>query len=191
MRAILISLVVALCPISAFAVQFTGAQTGPTTWTYNLTYDPLDNYSICQANTTITISGLAGVTAAGAPTSTDMPNPALAPSQLAWTPQVLNGGTTVVWTHVGPGTGNFGVPIHVNGFTITATASSGNAPFATSGFALDAGCSPPTPRDIAGTVAAPVGLVVVTSAIPALSPFALYMLIAALAAAAALVLRRA
>ena len=187
MRTVLIVLIVMLCPPAAIAVQFAGSQTGATTWTYNLTYDPLDNYSICQAGTTITVTGLTNVTAAGAPTSTDIPNPALVAIQLAWTPQVLNGGTTVVWTHVGPGTGNFSIPIHVNGFTITANAASGNAPFATSGFALDAGCSPPTPRDISGTVAGPIGQ---PAAVPALTSQMLALLTIALAMAGLVALRQ-
>jgi hypothetical protein len=122
----------------AQAVQWTLASAVGHTWTYTLTFDPLDNYSIYQANTTITMSGLYGVTNAGAPTSTDFPsNGAL---QLLWTPQVLNGGTSVVWTHVGSGTGNFSQTLHVFGFTITApSAVSGNVSFATSGMSLDAG----------------------------------------------------
>jgi len=191
MYRVLIALVGTVCPIIAAAVQFSGSQTGPTTWTYNLTYDPLDNYSICQADTTITVSGLTGVTTAGGPTSTDMPAPALVAVQLAWTPQVLNGGSTVVWTHVGPGTGNFSIPIHVNGFTISSNAKSGSAPFVTSGFALDAGCAPPTPRDISGVVAGPVAAPTSQlTPIPTLSLLSLVVLAIALAMTAAFFMRR-
>ena len=42
---------------------------GPTT----LTFAPLDNYSIFQPTTTITLTGLFGVTTAAGPTSTDFP----------------------------------------------------------------------------------------------------------------------
>ena len=173
---------------SAFAVHFTGSQTGPTTWTYNLTIDPLDNDSVCQANTTITITGLSGVTAATPPTSTDIPSAGLAPLQLLWTPQVLSGGTTVVWTHPsGAGTGNFGSAFHINGFTITATAQPGIAPFATSGFARDGTC-PTLVTDISGTVAAPT--LTAAAAAPAMSPKMLALLALGLVLTAVVVLRR-
>lgn len=132
-------LIPALLLVSAWpaqAVHWTLASAGPPTWTYTLTFDPEDNYSIFQTNTTITMSGLYAVTAAGAPTSTDFPSNG--PLQLLWTPTVSNGGTTVVWTHVGPGTGNFNTTLHVFGFTVTApSAVTGNVAFATSGMSLD------------------------------------------------------
>ena len=174
------------------------ASAGPPTWTYTLTFDPEDNYSIFQANTTITMSGLYGVTTAGAPTSTDFPSGG--DLQLQWTPQVLNGGTTVVWTHVGPGTGNWNQTLHVFGFTITApSAATGTVSFATSGMSLDSGSQSsvtvsrgtgnaqrnvsvngvPTSnfnRDISGTIPGPAsaGGSRVLGA-PALSPFALVL----------------
>ena len=180
--------------VPAQAVHWVLASAGPPTWTYTLQFDPEDNYSINQPSTTITMSGLYGVTNAGAPTSSDFPsNGAL---QLLWTPQVLNGGTTVVWTHVGPGTGNFPQTLHVFGFTITApTALTGNVTYATSGMSLDNSSQNSVSsirggpqanvsvaglpvdiynRDISGTVQGPAtaggGAVV---AAPALSPFAL------------------
>jgi hypothetical protein len=41
-------------------------------------------------------------------------------THMNWSFQVVNGGTTVVWTLVGPGTGNFNVTKHIFGFSITA-----------------------------------------------------------------------
>jgi hypothetical protein len=128
---------------AAFAVQFTGLQTNPTTWTYLLTFDPLDNFLICQPVTTITLSGLSGVQTADSP--------------IGATAQILNGGTTVVWTLSYGGTGNMLTPIPVFGFTITANAQSGLASFATSGMAHDAPCTRLNNLDIAGTVAGPTG----------------------------------
>ncbi len=134
---------------TASAVQFTGAMTAPGEWTYTLTYDPEDNYSVCQASTTITLSGLAGVTQATAPTSTDIPNSALSADNLEWNPQVSADGTGVTWTNQGSGTGNFNQPLHVYGFkVIAANASDGPALASTSGFGLDSGTCPTTVRDI-------------------------------------------
>jgi hypothetical protein len=146
---------------SARALTFTVVQTGPNTWVYNLTYDPLDNYSIFQPVTTITFSGLAGVTSATGPTTTDFPT-GLDTLNLAWTSQILNGGTTVVWSHTGGGTGNFNVPLHVNGFSITAPgAINGTIAFSTSGFSRDT--SNPLPGnlfnlDISGSLAGPTAV---------------------------------
>ncbi|MBI5691454.1 MAG: PEP-CTERM sorting domain-containing protein [Verrucomicrobia bacterium] len=142
---------------SARALTFTVVQTGPNTWVYNLTYDPFDNYSIFQSVTTITLNGLFGVTAATGPTSTDIPNTFGNTVNLAWTPQVLNGGTTVVWSHNGPGTGNYSIPLNVYGFSITASgAVNGLATFSTSGFALDQ----PTfvSLDVSGAIAGPTAV---------------------------------
>jgi len=126
------------CTWQAQAVQSTISQVGPPTWIYDITFAPLDNYSIIQANTTITITSLTGVTAAAGPTSTDFPTQALNETNLAWTAQVLNGGTTVVWTHVGPGTGNFSTPQHIFGFSTTAPgATNCTVAFSTSGFSRD------------------------------------------------------
>jgi hypothetical protein len=122
----------------ANAVPWTLSQAGPPVWTYTFTFAPEENYSIFQSNTTITMTGLVGVTAAGAPTSTDFPS--LQATQLAWTPQVLVGGTTVVWTHAGAGTGNFATTLHVFGFSITAAgAANGNVAYATGGMSRDTG----------------------------------------------------
>jgi len=145
------------------AVHWTGSQTTPGTWTYTLQIDPEDNFNISQATTTITMTGLSGATAAGPPTSSDFPNP-IGTAILAWTPQVLNGGTTVVWSMTGGGTGNFSTVQHVFGFTITAPgAANGSVSFATNGFQVDDN----GPRlDISGTVAGPA------SASPASAPAA-------------------
>jgi hypothetical protein len=131
--------VVISLPAPAVAGSFVGSQTGPTLWTYTLTYDPLDNYSIFQPyTTTITLTGLFGVTGATPPTSTDFVEPWINSVNLNWTPSVSAGGTEVVWTHDGPGTGNFGVPMGVYGFTISATAAvDGTVPVATEGFSRD------------------------------------------------------
>ncbi|MGA3187057.1 MAG: hypothetical protein ABSF22_08085 [Bryobacteraceae bacterium] len=122
---------------TAGAVSFTNTQAGPATWVYTLTFAPEDNYSITQSTTTITLNGLTGVTAAAGPTSTDFPTAALNASNLLWTAQVKNGGTTVVWTIGVGGTGNFGTYQHVYGFSITANAPSGTASLVTSGFSRD------------------------------------------------------
>ena len=126
---------------------FTATQTGSAQWTYTLTFAPLVNYSIFPVATsstnptTITVTGLSGVTSAAGPTSTDFPvtvNPDLNAVNLNWSAQVLNNGTKVIFTHVGPGTGNFAVDKHAFGFTINATgAMNGTAQFMTSGFSRD------------------------------------------------------
>jgi hypothetical protein len=103
-----------------------------------LTYDPYDNYSTSQASTSITLSGLYGVTAASGPTSTDYLQPEANDVNLLWTPQVSGDGTVVVWTHAGPGTGNFDVPKRVFGFRIYSNALvTGLVPLVTDGFARD------------------------------------------------------
>jgi hypothetical protein len=130
------------------------------------------------------MTGLSGVTAAGGPTSTDFP--ALQAIQLAWTPQVTNGGTTVVWTHVGAGTGNFPTTLHVFGFSITAAgALNGSVSYATSGMSRDVGNPLPgggSNLDISGMVAGPASTATVASA-PALSPIALLLTAVGLALA--------
>jgi hypothetical protein len=134
------------------AITFTLASAGPPVWTYTLTYGPYENYT--GAPTTITLNGLTGVTAAGIPTSTDF-IPSFNASQLMWTATVSNGGTTVTWTNLGPGTGNFTTPLHVFGFTVTAPgAPNGSAPFVTSGF-VNERINPPTSVDTSGAVAGP------------------------------------
>jgi uncharacterized protein YjbI with pentapeptide repeats len=118
---------------------FTATQSGPAQWTYTLTFAPLVNYSIFQSTTTITLTGLVGVTSAAGPTTTDFPvtvNPDLNAVNLNWSATV-NGGT-VVFTHVGPGTGNFPDFRHAFGFTINASgAGNGTAQLATTGFSRD------------------------------------------------------
>jgi len=157
----------------AYAVHWTSSLAGPSTWKYDLTFDPFDNYSISQTNTTITMTGLTGVTAAAGPTSTDFDEP-LNTTNLAWTAQVLNGGTKVVWTHVGGGTGNFGTAKHAYGFSITAASShNGSVPFATNGFQTD-GNGPFL--DISGTVAGPAGAGA-PATVPAASPLTLVLTI--------------
>ena len=104
------------------AVSFSLSSVGGGVWTYTLTYDPLDNYSRFQSSTTITLSGLSGVSDAFGPTSTDFDPPGsdIDTLNLAWTPAVLGGGTAVSWTNTVGGTGNFDEPKHVFGFTIVA-----------------------------------------------------------------------
>jgi HYR domain-containing protein len=155
----------------AGAVSFSGTQTGPTEWAYTLTYDPLDNYAVCPAPgniATITLSGLAGVVSATAPTSTDYDNnPFLDALNLLWTPQVSNGGTVVTWTHFGSGgTGNFPIQKHVFGFKVftAAPAVSGTINVASNGFSLDVSVTGPCPvqpaddRDFAGTTQGPASI---------------------------------
>ena len=144
----------------ASAVEFTLSSFGGSTWTYTLTYNPLDNYAITEPTATVTLSGLQGVTSATGPTNTDFAPPGgfLDLTNLAWTAQVLNGGTTVVWTHVGGGTGNFGSAMHVFGFSVTAPgAFSGPVAFATTGFSTD--IPDAVDRDVSGVVAGPVAAV--------------------------------
>lgn len=136
-RLLAIVTVIGFCEIAG-AVSFTNTQAGPNTWVYTLTFAPEDNYSVAQPSTTITLTGLVGVTSATGPTSTDFPNGNSAAINLMWTPQVVNGGTTVVWTHVGGGTGNFNSVQHVYGFSVSAEAPNGTASLATSGFSRDA-----------------------------------------------------
>lgn len=169
----------------AQAVQWTLLQTGPPVWAYTLTFAPEDNYSVFQGNTTITMSGLTGVTAAGAPSATDFPDPY---PQLTWTPTITNGGTTVIWTKVGGGTGNFDLTLHIYGFNITAAgAPNGQVSFATSGMSRDSGNPLPGGGfnlDISGTVAGPAAPAGTASA-PALSPLALLLTSLALGLAGA------
>ena len=126
-----------LFPSAARAVSFDLTAVAPGVWTYTLTYDPLDNYSIFQPSTTISLTGLFGVTSATGPSSTDFPGN-LDLINLNWTTQVLGGGTSVVWTHVGSGTGNFSVPMHAFGFQVFAPgAATGVASLVTDGFSRD------------------------------------------------------
>jgi hypothetical protein len=122
------------------AVSFSLSSVGGGVWTYTLTYDPLDNYSIFQPSTTITLTGLSSVTGASGPTSTDFDPPGgfLDTLNLDWAPAVLDGGTAVSWTHIGSGTGNFGEAKHVFGFSIAAPgAQTAAVSLMTDGFARD------------------------------------------------------
>ena len=160
----------------AQAVQWTLTSAGPPTWTYTLTFDPLDNCDIFVAPSTITMSGLTGVTAAGVPTGSDFTG-SLDTNNRNWTPVVSGGGTKVVWTNPTCGTGNFGVPKHVTGFTITAAGSTnGTATFATVGMAKDTG----TPNSIDGTGSvagpAPAAVAPLPQPVPTTSELALALL---------------
>jgi hypothetical protein len=139
--------VVLLAPTVVYAddnhPEFTGAQTGPNEWTYTLKFVRLVNYSVFPVATsktnltTITVTGLFGVFAAAGPTSTDFPGN-LNTVNLDWSASVLDGGTKVVYTHVGPGTGNFSDLRHAFGFTIHASgAANGTVALVTSGFSRD------------------------------------------------------
>ena len=134
------TLTVLMTPMASEAVSLSLSSFGGGSWIYTLTYDPLDNYSIIQPSTTITLTGLSGVSGALGPTLTDFDPPGgfLDVINLAWIPTVLGGGTAVSWTHAGGGTGNFGDPKHVFGFTIIAPgAQTGLANLVTDGFSRD------------------------------------------------------
>lgn len=140
------------------AVQFTLSSQAADTWIYTLTYDPMDNYAVNGAPETATIrlTGLSGVISAAKPTSTDYDDAWLSQVNQNWTPTVLNGGTEVVWTHIGSGTGNFPDAKHVYGFSVTAPgAASGSVQLATTGFTSDV-TQGYLPRDINTSVAGPV-----------------------------------
>lgn len=161
--------VVLLAPTVVYAdnnhPEFTGAQTGPNEWTYTLKFARLVNYSIFPRATyktnltTITVTGLFGVFAAAGPTSTDFPG-SLNTINLDWSASVLDGGTKVVYTHVGPGTGNFSDLRHAFGFTIHASgAANGTVLLVTSGFSRDTSHSLADGTfnlDITGTTNGPV-----------------------------------
>jgi len=169
----------------AQAVQWTLTSAGPPTWTYTLTFDPLDNCNLFVSPSTITMTGLTGVTAAGGPTSSDFPPGSLDTNNRNWVPQVLNGGTKVVWTNTTCGTGNFGSNMRVLGFTITAAGSpNGTASFATTGMAKDTGTA--NSVDISGSVGGPSSTGTATPGpvgAPAASPLSLTILSLGLAAA--------
>jgi hypothetical protein len=151
----------------AHAASFVGTQTGPNEWTYTLTYHPQDNYGIASCGSpvaTIRLTGLRGVVEATAPTSTDFvptgPG-SLDQTNLAWTPQVSEDGTSVTWTHLGPGTGNFGVDKHVFGFKVLTATSLANdkVNVASDGFSLDTSGSPScADRDFIATTDGPAAV---------------------------------
>ena len=147
---------------NAAAVSFDSNQIGPNEWTYDLTFDPLDNYSIFQQFTTIKLTGLCGVTDAMGPIDNDFPIGNFL-NNLDWTAEVLNGGTTVVWTHDGPGTGNFSDERHTFGFKINSNSPNGQVDLMTDGFSRDD--TDPLPDgtfdlDITGLVQGPTGCVI-------------------------------
>jgi hypothetical protein len=165
-------------------VHWIASQTGPSTWTYTLQIDSLDNFNISQSSTTITMTGLSGVTSATGPNSTDFPEPFNTNLQ-AWTAQVLNGGTKVVWTITGGGTGNFPTVKHIYGFSITAPGmSNGTVSYATNGFQVDGGPI----VDISGTIAGPSGPGPSTPA-PAATNFTLALMFIGLALAGSYALK--
>lgn len=185
---VLIPVVLLASAWQAPAVTWTLSSAGPSTWTYTLTFAPFDNCNLFVSPTTITMTGLTGVTAAGAPTSTDFPAGALNTNNLNWTPSVQSGGTKVVWTNPTCGTGNFGVAKHVFGFTITAaTAFNGTVSFATGGMAVDTGTA--NSIDVSGSVAGP-SATASSSSVPAASPLTLVLLSLGLVAAAGWQVRR-
>ena len=159
------------------AVEFTLSGVTGDTWTYSLTYNAFDNYAIGGApNTaTLSLSGLQGVTAASGPTSTDFGPTGgfLDLINLNWTAEVLGGGTEVVWTHIGSGTGNFGIDKHVFGFSVTAPGGiAGMASFVTTGFSTNFPSRFPIPedRDISIQVEGPIA-----TAIPEPGTWALFL----------------
>jgi hypothetical protein len=161
----------------AHAVQWTLTSAGPPTWTYTLTFDPFDNCNLFVSPSTIKMTGLAGVTAAGTPTGSDFPVGALDTNNRNWVPTVSGGGTQVVWTNTTCGTGNFGSAKHVTGFTVTAPAgTSGTAAFVTTGMAKDTGIA--NSVDITGSVAGPAAAAAaaVFHPTPAASPLTLVLL---------------
>ena len=142
----------------AHAVQFALTGVGSGVFSYTLTYDPLDNYAIpgWEDIATIRLSGLTGVVSAAGPTSTSYDNEFGNSVNLNWTAEVLAGGTEVVFTHIGPGTGNYDVPMYVYDFSITAPGQGvGVVSFETSGFRTDT-TNGLIDRDIAGRVGGPV-----------------------------------
>jgi hypothetical protein len=144
----------AIATSMANAATFTGTQISDTEWSYDLTFAPYDNYSVNQQFTTITLNGLGGVTEAGGPTSTDFPYTHIDSINLNWTAAVLNNGTTVQWTHDGPGTGNFPSYQTIFGFRVYADgALNGQVSFITDGLAAD---SSSIDLDISGLVSGPL-----------------------------------
>jgi hypothetical protein len=112
-------------------------------YSYTLVLDPYDNFN--QPSTggipsTIRLAGLFGVTAAGAPTGTDLPDFLVASGVLQWVPSVNSAGTLVSWTNSAlTGTGNFPDPRHLFGFTLVAphTAAGPKVSLDTNGFGDD------------------------------------------------------
>lgn len=153
----------------AHAVDFVLESHVGDAWTYTLVYSDYDNMSISESgiHATITLSGLWGVTTVSGPTSADFPYQELNDYQLAWTGQVLDGGSKVVFTMPldRVGTGNFPDARHVYGFTLIAPgAVAGDVQVATDGFynghyapGSDVN-APENDRDIAKLTAGPVAV---------------------------------
>jgi len=153
----------------AHALDFVLASHVGDAWTYTLVFDPYENMSFNETgvHATITLSGLSGVTAITGPTSTDFPIQDLINIQLAWTGEILDGGSTVVFTNPlnRSGTGNPSTQKHTYGFTLIAPGSvSGEAAVATNGFyyglypndGIPHSLDPANDRDIDKAIAGPV-----------------------------------
>jgi hypothetical protein len=144
----------------AQAVQFNLSGVASDVYTYTLTYDPLDNYAIpgWEDRATVHLTGLSGVVSATGPSSTSYDNEFGNSVNLAWTAEVLAGGTEVLFTHIGPGTGNYDVPMFVYGFSITAPGQGlGTVAFETSGFRTDT-TNGLFDRDVVGRVGGPTAV---------------------------------
>jgi len=153
----------------ANAVDFVLSSHVGDAWTYTLVYDPFDNLSFNETgfHATVTLTGLSGVTAVSGPTSTDFPAAEINDIQLAWTGEILDGGSTVVFTNPRErsGTGNYSTEKHAYGFTLIAPgAVEGEVALATNGFyyglypndGINHAIDPVNDRDIAKVVAGPV-----------------------------------
>jgi len=179
----------------AHAVDFVLSSHVGDAWTYTLVYAPYDNMGFGETgiHATITLTGLSGVTAVSGPTSTDFPTAFINDKQLAWTGEVLDGGSTVVFTMPleYSGTGNYSTEKHVFGFTLIAPgAVAGEAQLATNGFyyglfpsGSGGGLDPANDRDIAKATTGPV-------AAPAPEPATWAMMILGLGAAGSMIRRR-
>lgn len=155
----------------AHALDFVLASHVGDAWTYTLIYDPYENMGIGDSgiHATITLSGLSGVTGVSGPTSTDFAFQPINDIQLAWTGEILDGGSRVVFTMPldRSGTGNQTSVQHVYGFTLIAPgAVTGEVGLATNGFydgffvndGVAHALEPAYDRDLAKAVAGPVAV---------------------------------
>jgi hypothetical protein len=180
---LLIPAILSVMTFQAHAATFSLVSAGPPTWTYELTFAPLDNCNLFTNPTTITLTGLTGVTAAGQPTSTDFPGSgpgSLAANNLNWVPTFTN--TSVTWANPTCGSGNFNVEKHVYGFTVTATGGPGT--YVTNGFAKDT--HSPNSVDVTSPTTPPPA----PAAVPVMSPMAFVMTMIGLGCAGAWESRR-